>query len=292
MCKRFLSLSVSSLVLAGLFAALGAGARAADTGGPAVPITSAAKALYVLVDSGDKSAATLLTVAVAAELNRHFTRREGRSPDAGTNYGDLGPSAIPQSNWTPEDLAKSCRDNPNAIGGVIVAYFNGDATHFYLLYQTATTTFQLAAQVVMCKRSPSLEAETVAVITQLHNANGTSWTVRRSDASIPLITGLLAYTLFHHNTSTSSSNITVATLAAATFSQSLSHDVPGYSQPVRMRFGAQHVGDDLSREIRWMCGLPDPTLSPGDANYKTSTPPAAGSDLAGMCSALEFMPAP
>ena len=45
-------------------------------------------------------------------------------------------------------------------------------------------------------------------------------------------------------------------VGAAVVGQGLNKDIPGYSQPLRMRYASVHMADDLIREMRFLCGVP------------------------------------
>jgi hypothetical protein len=239
------------------------------------------KAFYVLVDpGGDKAAASIIAISVAAELNKTF------APPAG---GADKPWAIPEASWSAEALAKQCREDPNALGGVIVAYYTGNATHFWLLWQSDTTTIAVFAQLVSCNRNGTGGASpsTVAIVSELHGSNGALWVERRSQASIPLLSFAAIVALLAHGVTTSKPNTAVssnvalaASIGAAVVGQSLNKDIPGYSEPLRLRYGAQHVGDDLAGEMRWFCGTGAgakvPTGALAELCSQTGLTPAAG----------------
>jgi hypothetical protein len=231
-------------------------------------------------------------MATAAELNKAF--RVSDDPSTANNLA----WAVPEPSWKPSDFAQQCRDDRNAIGAVILSYFAGDASHFWLLWQTQTTTFELAAQIMTCNQpaalslplalsaspapapapstpvpAPSTPApvnpEIVAVISTLHGSKGTPWVERRTDASVPLLSGVALVALFTHQASKSEPTnvLTVATIGTAVLGQSFNKDIPGYSQPVRYRLDAHHVGTDVVAELRFLCAQPESQLSTGGADF-------------------------
>jgi hypothetical protein len=248
------------------------------------PILTARRTIYVLVDqTSDRQSASLVTLATADELNKAF-----KVADAGSAPNTIA-WAVPEASWKPSDFAQQCRDDSNAIAAIILSYFSGDATHFWLLWQTQTTTFELAAQVVSCNQpgpqpppsAPStpvpVNPEIVAVISTLHGANGTPWVERRTDASVPLLSGIALVALFDHGEKSQPTNVvTVATIGTALVGQSVNKDVPGYSQPVRYRLNAHHVGIDVVAELRWLCGQPEAESASG------------GEHLASLCTTFNW----
>lgn len=254
-------------------------------------VTTAARTLYVLVDpSSDRPSAVLMTIAAAAELNRYFSGDLPNNPQ-GSAFG-ANPKriwAIPQPSWKLSDFADQCANKDTrgqTIGAVMLSYYIGDATHFWLLWQTQTTSIEMTAQVVWCNQDPSasVPSETVAVISQLHNSDGTPWVVRRTDVSIPLISGVAVAALIYHGTHSEASNtLSVAALGSAFLSAGFNKDIPGYSQPVRYRFSTHHAGADLAHELRWLCRIPDPELT-GNSAVLPPTIDAPG--LQQFCAAL------
>ena len=266
-------------------------ARAADQPTPAptsaAPVLTAHKAFYILVDpASDRQSASIITIATAAEFNKAVKPSDAAHSTPPVLW------AIPEPAWNVSDFAKQCRDDPNAVGAVVLSYYSGDSTHFWLLWQTQTTTFELLAQIISCDQNaagvpaaaPTTApgAETVAIISELHGANGTPWVERRSDASIPLLSGVALVALIKHNATKSEPTnvLTIATLGTALLGQSFNKDVPGYSQPVRYRFDAHHVGVDVVTEIRWLCGQPDVN--------STVAPAQPTGHLADLCKALDL----
>jgi hypothetical protein len=267
------------------------------------PIVTARRTFYVLVDpASDRQSASLVTMATAAELNKAFKVSDDPTTANGLAW------AVPEPSWKPSDFAQQCHDDPNAIGAVILSYFAGDASHFWLLWQTQTTTFELAAQIMSCNQPaapatasspaplpttasapapvPTMAAakpgaanpEIVAVISTLHGSKGTPWVERRTDASVPLLSGVALVALFTHQASKSEPTnvLTVATIGTAVLGQSFNKDIPGYSQPVRYRLDAHHVGTDVVAELRFLCGQPETQLSTG------------GPDFASLCTTFNW----
>lgn len=238
-------------------------------GGPP-PIRTAKRAFYILVDpTSDRQSASLVAMSAAAELNKAF------KPPNGGNAAQTVAWAIPEPSWKVSDFAQQCSDDPNAVGAVVLSYYAGDATHFWLLWQSQTTTMQLEAQVLSCNAlqpapgaSPAARTvapEIVAEISNLHGSNGTAWVERRTDASVPLFSAVLLVALLNHNVTKSEPTnvVTVATIGTAVVGQGFTKDIPGYSTPVRYRLDAQHVGVDVVRELRFLCGQPE-TAAPGN----------------------------
>jgi hypothetical protein len=263
---------------------------AASPGHGPPPILTARRTIYVLVDAAsDRQNASLVALATADELNKAF-----KIADAGSSPSTIA-WAVPEASWKSSDFAQQCRDDPNAIGAVLLSYFAGDATHFWLLWQTQTTTFELAAQILSCNQpapepappapsTPSppsppaaVSPEVVAVISTLHGANGTPWVERRTDASVPLLSGIALVALFDHGAKSQPTNVvTVATIGTALVGQSVNKDVPGYSPPVRYRLDAHHVGIDVVAELRFLCGQPEAESASG------------GPHLASLCTTFNW----
>jgi hypothetical protein len=231
-----------------------------DSSGAAPPATLSTvnHGFYIVVDpGGDKSAVSILAISAAGEFNKAF-RPLPHQPDSTTAW------AIPEASWSPGDLLKQCDDDENAIGGAIISYYAGDAAHFWILWQTDTTTFSLFGQLVSCNRDANKKAhpQVVAIISQLHGSNGRLWIERRSQTSVPLLSFAAVVALVgRHSSSKSSStsvntSIALASVGAAVVGQGLNKDIPGYSQPLRMRYASVHMADDLIREMRFLCGVP------------------------------------
>jgi|ERR1700693_315994 len=205
------------------------------------------KAFYVLTD-GDKTANSVLTLGVAFELTKFFHKTFQPADE---------PWAIAEPSWAVDSLVKQCVDDPaGTLGGVVITYYTGIGTHFYLLWQSETTTFFLSATVVSCT-GPSGEGGNptiVDVIQQTPGSGETSWVVRRSQTSIPLLTLAAVGSLLSKSSSSSkATNLTLTALAGSLFSSAGTKDVPGYSVPLRLRYGSQHVGVDLVSSLWDMC---------------------------------------
>jgi len=249
------------------------------------PLSTANRGFYVLVDpGGDRSAASVIAITMAGEFNKVFRPLPGQ-PDATKVW------AIPEATWSPDSLATQCDTDPNAIGGVILSYYVGDASHFWILWQTDTTTFSVFGQLVSCNRDAANIAhpEAVAIVSQLHGSNGALWVERKSQTSVPLLSFAAVVALVGRHYSSKSTgtsvntSIALASVGAAVVGQGLSKDIPGYSLPLRMRNGSAHIADDLIREMRYLCGVPqkddraaadhppppDPTTRLGDLCYQT-----------------------
>ena len=249
------------------------------------PLTTANPAFYVLVDSaGDRTAASVLAISVAGELNK-VSGTPLDAPRSGKVW------AIPESGWSPDQLVKQCQDDPNAIGGAVISYFVGDASHFWILWQTDTTTFTIFAQLVSCNRerdgARKAHPQAVAIVSQLHGSNGQLWVERKSQTSVPLLSFAAVVALLgrHYSskstTSSVNTSIALASVGAAVVGQGLNKDIPGYSLPLRMRTGSLHVADDLIREMRYLCGVPqlDDLAAAGHP-----APPDPSTGLGGLCS--------
>ena len=263
----------ASAALAAAFLAAGVPASAEEPA-PSV-LTTERPAFYVLVDPGsDRSTASIIAITAAAEFDKVLLAPAASAPK---------PWAIPEATWGTDQLVKQCAADPNAIGGVVISYFIGDASHFWLLWQTDTTTFVEFGQVVSCNRDPATHAArplTVATVSQLHGSNGALWVERRSQTSVPLLSFAAVVALLgrHYTQKSSGSSVTtsiaLASVGAAVVGQGLNKDIPGYSQPLRMRYAAKHTADDLIREIHFLCGAkqPDDTSPEAAPPLDTSTP--------------------
>lgn len=236
-----------ALLLAMVVGTIGAtGTKPSDVSTPV--LGSLAKQFYV-VSEGDKSAA--ITLSIAEEVRKSFDPL----PDSAR------PWVLAEPGWTTDDLVKRCAD-PDTLGGVVFVYSNGYATHFYLLWQSETSTLIVNALVISClPPAPAAglakpSATIVAVIGETPGANGTPWMVRSSQVSIPLITVAGVASLLNKNASANKSgttNVTLTTLAGAVFMQASSRDIPGYSDPVRLRHAAQHIGVDFVTSMKALC---------------------------------------
>jgi hypothetical protein len=216
--------------------------------------------------------ASVLTLAVARELNERFTNSFAPATP---------PWAIPEPTWSYDDLAKQCADD-NALGGLIVTYYTGYASHFFLLYQEETTTFYVFAQLVSCRSGSDSSAgpEVVGIVYELPGANHTPWVVRKSQLSIPLLTlAAIGTALSPSSGNSKTSGLTLTAIAGSLFSGAGSKDVPGYSDPLRLRAVSQHVGVDLLTGLQALCA-------------STADPAAAGSeaDKDRLCGELHLAP--
>ena len=239
----------------------GGGGGSGGSMNAALKIHSLAREFYVLGD-GDKDLNPVLTLGVAAELNKVFERTAAQ-PALWT---------IPEPSWSLEDFAGRCSNDPNSVGAVVITYYSGNATHFYLLWQSETTSTVLYAQLITCGQSPDgvtykAQPTLVGVVSDLPGADGTPWVVRRSQVSIPLLSLAAVGAFLSSGKSTSkTSQISLATVTGSLFTGAGSRDIPGYSDPLRLRYSAKHVGDDLYVGMRdGICaGVPaDPASAPG-----------------------------
>ena len=197
---------------------------------------------FFVVSDGDKN--TIVTLGVAQELQRQST----------ANLGAAAPWIIPEPSWGADDITTRCARDPNALGGVVVTYYHGFATHFFLLWQSETTTLDLSANVIACNRAPSKVAAPtlVGVIGPLPGAGNTAWVVRRTEVSIPLVT-ISGYVALLANRKSNNATLNSTAVLGALFGGAADRDIPGYSDPVRLRAAAQHVGDDLSGALGSLC---------------------------------------
>jgi hypothetical protein len=225
-------------------AVLGSTSRA-----PAEPrLTSLKSTFFVVPESNDAAASMMMSIGTANEI------RKALEP-----FGGATPWVMPEPDWKTANLMQQCLDDPEAVGGVVVAFYAGAASHFYLLYQSETQTFSLTAEVISCNRSPDgakADPTVVGVIAELPGAHGTPWVVRRSQVSIPLISFAGLATLFQKggtSSKTTSNNVTTAAVFAALVGQASTRDIPGYSTPLKLRYGSQEAGVDLVRAMRDLC---------------------------------------
>jgi len=242
--------STSALLFAVIVATMGAtGTKPADVATPV--LGSLAKQFYV-VSEGDKS--PTITLSIAEEVRKSF------DPVAES----ARPWVLAEPSWTTDDLVKRCAD-PDTLGGVVFVYSSGYATHFYLLWQSETSTLIVNALVISCLPPAPVaglakpSATIVAVIGETPGSNGTPWIVRSSQVSIPLITVAGVASLLNKNASANKSgttNVTLSTIAGAVFVQASSRDIPGYSDPVRLRHAAQHIGVDFVTSMKVLCAKP------------------------------------
>lgn len=220
----------------------------AGADGPAVPVLTSLKPAFYVVSEATGDANTPITLGVAQSLER-------------SSAGALNAKApwfVPKPSWKLNDMIAQCANDPQALGGVILTYYHGYATHFFLLWQSETTTLELSASVVSCKPKPAI----VGVVNELPGASGTPWVIRRTQVSIPLVT-IAGYATMIASRKGNTNNVNAAALLGAIFGGTAQRDIPGYSDPVRLRAAAQHVGDDLNGAIAAMCkthgDVPDET---------------------------------
>jgi hypothetical protein len=247
-----------SILVALLVASSAAGATRAADGPPDVP-TSLKPTFFVVPDTPDSSAGTMLAIGTATEI------RKTLRPLAGT-----WPWIVPEPGWKTSDIVKQCTEDPMALGGVVVSFYSGAASHFYLLYQSETLTFNVTAELISCNRAAdgTHPAPTiVGVIADLPGARGTPWVVRRSQVSIPLISFAGLTALFSQSTSakSTSNNVTTAAVLSSLIGQATSRDIPGYSTPLKLRNASQQVGVDLVRATRDLCTSHDDLGSTADS---------------------------
>ncbi|MHB8433288.1 MAG: hypothetical protein ACYC8W_07005 [Candidatus Tyrphobacter sp.] len=252
-------------------AAYAAGGNAAPPPSPALSALNPEFFVATYGASGaDASTSSMLSLGVGTELYKEVARH--LSPAA-------APWIIPQPQWTTDDLARRCATDPQAIGGVAIVYYQGYATHFYLLWQSETTTLDLFAEVIVCNHSasrpPPATGIVVATIMELPGANGTDWQVRRTQVSIPLITLAGAGSVLAKGSTANKggTNLTTSVLLGSIFNQASSRDIPGYSDPIRLRHAAQHVGVDVVFAMHHFC-------NPAQGE------PAPSPQLASLCTAL------
>jgi hypothetical protein len=243
---------------AALLASLAAPASA-DTHSP---IGSLKPRFYVVMDAGDKNYDAIVTISIAQELSRklaEFHRPPDLEPDTQEWDTEAAPWVVPQPAWNADSLADRCAIDDQALGGVVISYYTGYASHFYLLWQSQTTTMELFAELVRCNHdappgSRTPPATVVGVITQLPGADNTDWIVRRSQISIPLITFAAIGSLIQpKGNSAKTSSLTLTALAGSILGSSGTRDIPGYSEPVRIRAAAKHVGDDVVTATTALC---------------------------------------
>jgi len=246
------------------------GAHPGEKGGtpldnPNDAIKSLNKTLYIIAlgdEQSNDNSASILTLSVAQEFGKYFGGPASPAP---------GRWAIPQPTWTWDDLVRQCANDPNAVGGVILTYYSGFASHFYLLYQEQTTTFYVFAQVVSCNHyQPNLPSpEVVGIIYETPGANGTPWVVRKSQVSVPLLTlAAVGTALSSEAQNSKATNLSIAAVAGSLFASAGSKDIPGYSDPLRLRVVSQHIGVDLLTSMRALCAESD-GQSPGASPDRT-----------------------
>ena len=218
----------------------------------------------------------------------------------------------PENGWTAEEMATNCATHPNAIGGVVITYYYGNGTHFFLLWQAEATYLHLFAEVIACNgawASPSpnpkaatpsdsaratptytVQPQVVDAILELPGSadakagEPTAWVVHHTQVSVPLLTlgavgALLAKTYSPGNASKAgtTNTITSSVIVGSVLNQASSRDIPGFSIPVRLRHEAQRVGDDLIRAIQADCTA-QPPLQPPTTSFQ------------GICAELNFVP--
>jgi hypothetical protein len=240
---RFIAVIASVLVLA----LVGALPVAADDSSPT--LTSLKTTFFVVPETDASAGATSsMAIATAEEIRKAVKPLSGNAP-----------WIVPEQSWRTADLVAQCAADPMAIGGVVVTFYTGAASHFYLLYQSETQTWTVTAELVACNRSADGKKAAptiVGIIGELPGAHGTPWVVRRSQVSIPLISFAGLATLLStksSSTTTTTSNITTAAVFSSLVGQATDRDIPGYSTPLKLRYGSAEVGVDLVRAMRDLC---------------------------------------
>lgn len=247
--RSLLALSLAAFCAASLAPALADPPKDAT---PTPPLRALQPTFFVLTDSADPISGSMMTIGTTTEI------RKAVKPLLGN-----GPWILPQPDWKRDDLVRQCLADPLALGGVVVTFYTGAASHFYLLYQSETQTFVVTAELIACDRSDDKTTATptvVGVIGELPGAHGTPWVVRRTQVSIPLISfaGLASLLLPKSPTTTTksgstTSDVTSTAIVASLVSQASTRDIPGYSTPLKLRYGSQEVGVDLVRAMRDLC---------------------------------------
>jgi len=229
---------------------------------PKTPLLPLKNEFFVV---SDQDRQTIVSLVVADELSKFFAER-GRELKL---KDEEIPWVIPQPSWSATQVTDECAANPNALGGVVLTYYSGVASHFWLLWQTQTTTFEIFAQIIACNRTAGkAEPKVVGIIAHLAGANDTPWVVRRSQISIPLLSIAAIGTVISKQPASSnskSSTLTLTAVAGSLFSSAGSKDVPGYSDPLRLRLSSQHIGVDVATTLRQLCGVGD--IPPGGVPF-------------------------
>ena len=215
----------------------GSGPSGGDARSSGITIASYQREFYILGD-GDKNLNSVLTLGVAEELEKVFTKTQSGAPLW----------TIPEPSWSIDEFGQRCAADPKSVGAVVITYYSGFATHFYLLYQSETTSTVLFAQLLTCGQSPAnAPAPTlIGIVSELPGSQGTPWVIRRSQTSIPLLSlAAIGTYLSSASSSSKTTQLTLATVSGSLFSGAGSRDIPGYSDPIRLRYTAKHIGDDL-----------------------------------------------
>jgi hypothetical protein len=215
----------------------------------ASPILTSLKPTFFVVPETDASsgATSAMAIATAEEIRKAVKPLYGNAP-----------WIVPEQSWRTADLVGQCAADPMAIGGVVVTFYSGAASHFYLLYQSETQTWTVTAELIACNRSSDGKKAAptiVGIIGELPGAHGTPWVVRRSQVSIPLISfaGLATLLSSKSSSTTNTNNITTAAVFSSLVGQATDRDIPGYSTPLKLRYGSVEVGVDLVRAMRDLC---------------------------------------
>ncbi len=292
---QYASLSLlvaAAMTLAAGSAQAGGGKPAGGGGSSQALLTALGPEFYIATNGNDAPTSSVLAMGITKELSKALVAH----PPSTTAW------LIPQPQWSAQDIANQCQQDPQAVGGIALLYYQGYATHFFLLWQSETTTVDLFAEIIACNHTASGAAAgvVVATIVDLPGANGTDWQVRRTQVSIPLITvaGVGAALAKGSTSSTttsvqtkssggsttttssngnSGSNVSTGVLLGSIFSQASSRDIPGYSDPIRLRHAAQHVGVDVVFAMQHFCN-------------PAQGAPAPSAQLATICKTLGFSP--
>ena len=257
--RRALMALVTLALVGGIPGLTGNSVRAQSGGNP--PGLTAVKKEFFVVSDQDRQ--TIVSLVVADELSK-FLNNRSKIPLSGFRTDrapDQIPWIIPQPSWDAVRLAGECSTNPNALGGVVLTYYSGAASHFWLLWQTQTTTFEIFGQIISCNRNlGKVEPVIVGIIAHLADANNTPWIVRRSQISVPLLSIAAIGTVVSKaptGSNSKTSTLTLTAVAGSLFSSAGTKDVPGYSDPLRLRLSSQHIGVDVATTLRQLCGVPD-----------------------------------
>ncbi len=261
---------VSTVAAAGLMALLPSPWIAAEPSKE----TSLKRTFYVAVEgSPDSHTNEVVAVSTAQEFQKLIAERLPPPDVHDPNHvfaSAAAPWVLPLTSGGPGAIIDRCRDDPQTIGGVVLTYYSGYATHYYILWQSETTTFSMTATLIKCNapqsRAQSMQGRSdaappaataavattpgaystiIGVINILPGSNGTPWVVRKTQISIPLLTFASLTTLLTPKTTSKTNNITFVALAGSLFSGANSKDVPGYSDPVRLRSESRHIADDV-----------------------------------------------
>ena len=139
-------------------------------------LTTINPAFYIVTDSpgAESGANAMISLGVAEEI------RKAMKP-----LFSAAPWIVAEPSWSASTLENQCYSDAKALGGVLVTYYAGAASHFFLLYQEETQTFYVTAQVIACNRSPG-ENEALPTVVGIIGLQLASAVRRRTNGQVTI----------------------------------------------------------------------------------------------------------